>query len=209
VRYPGQPLPDAAFVQPTPDLPGLLWMNRPAGEAGERMPDLAQLQAYFTAARKDPSLWPLWFRKLTELSTTKSDDPTVLNSLGAVALAQKKDNAEAALQFARALKAGSEEPTTYLNLATALENLGHGREAENILEQGVALYPWSSALNANLALAYTANDEAWRARSLVEKYRAVFPEDAAMRAVEKHLDAAAASGESAAPARSGATAPPR
>ena len=209
VRYPGQPLPDVAFEQPTPDLPGLLWMNRPAGEAGERMPDLAQLQAYFTAARKDASLWPLWFRKLTELSTTKSDDATVLNSLGAVALAVRKDNAEAALEFARALKAGSEEPTTYLDLATALENLGHGREAESILEQGVALYPYSSALNASLALEYAANDEAWRARALVDKYRAVFPEDPAMRAVKKHLDAAASSGESPAPTHSNTTAPPR
>jgi hypothetical protein len=208
VRYPGQPLPDAAFVQPTPDLPGLLWMNRPAGEAGERMPDLVQLQAYFTAARKDPSLWPLWFRKLTELSTTRSDDPTVLNSLGAVALAQKKDNAKAALEFARALTAGSEEPTTYLNLATALQNLGHGREAENILEQGVALYPYSSALNSNLAMEYAANGEAWRARSLVEKYRAVFPEDATMREAQRHLDSSEGSGD-AAPSRSSTIAPPR
>jgi len=48
----------------------------------------------------------------------------VLNSLGAVALAEKKDNAGAAKYFALALKEGSEEPTTFMNLATALVNLG-------------------------------------------------------------------------------------
>jgi len=37
VRFPGQPLPDVAFEKPTPDLPGLLWLNRPAGDAGKRI----------------------------------------------------------------------------------------------------------------------------------------------------------------------------
>jgi Flp pilus assembly protein TadD len=89
-----------------------------------------------------------------------------------------------------------------------LQNLGHGREAENIREQGVALYPYSSALNSNLAMEYAANGEAWRARSLVEKYRAVFPEDATMREAQRHLDSSEGSGD-AAPSRSSTIAPPR
>jgi predicted CXXCH cytochrome family protein len=124
VRYPGQPLPEIAFEQPKPDLPGLLWLNRPAGEEGRKMPDLSQLDAYWTAARKDPTLWPYWFRKLDELSKSAPENPQVLNALGAVALAEKKDNAKAADYFERALKQGSEEPTTFLNLATAFGNLG-------------------------------------------------------------------------------------
>jgi hypothetical protein len=135
VRYPGQPLPEIAFEQPKPDLPGLLWLNRPAGEAGRKMPDLSQLDAYWTAARKDPTLWPYWFRKLDELSKSSPNDPQVLNALGAVALAEKKDNAKAADYFERALKQGSEEPTTFLNLATALQNLGRAQEAEAVLER--------------------------------------------------------------------------
>ncbi len=188
VRYPGQPLPDVAFEQPRADLPGLLWMNRPTDEANARMPELAQLQAYFTSARRDPSLWPLWFRKLTELSRTEPNDPTVLSSLGAVALAETKDNALAARDFALAIRNGSEEPIAFLNLATALENLGRGQEAEGVLEKGLAAYPYSGQLTARLAQQYAMDGQPGRARKLVEQYRALFPEDAMVRDVEKHLE---------------------
>jgi hypothetical protein len=209
VRYPGQPLPEVAFEQPKPDLPGLLWLNRPAGEAGARIPDLAQLEAYFTAARKDPSLWPFWVRKLEELSKSLPDDPTVLNSLGAVALAQQKDNAKAADDFARALKQGSKEPTTFLNLATALENLGRAQDAEAVLERGVAAYPYSGPLVARLAQRYFIDGQTSRARNLVQQYRALFPEDVLLRGVQRQMDAAGSAGDSAAPSRENPVAPPR
>jgi Tfp pilus assembly protein PilF len=191
VRYPGQPLPEVAFEQPSADLPGLLWVNRPEGQPDARVPDVSQLEAYYTAARKDPSLWPLWFRKLNELSKTQPDDPTVLNSLGAVALAEKKDNAAAEEYFARALKQGSEDPTTFMNLATALANLGQAHRAEEVLARGVAAYPYNGLLTARLAQQYAMDGEVQQARKVVEKYRAVFPEDALLREVEKHLEGAA------------------
>ncbi|MGA2538946.1 MAG: hypothetical protein ABSF53_23265, partial [Terracidiphilus sp.] len=209
VRFPGQPLPEVAFEQPRGDMPGLLWVNRPeslsdggVADSGKpddrdpdpripdpRIPDTVQLQAYFTAARKDPSLWPLWFRKLNELSKTQPDDPTVLNSLGAVALAEKKDNAAADDYFARALKAGSEEPTTFMNLASALSNLGRKQEAESVLERGVADYPYNGTIAARLAQQYAMDGQIVQARKLVEKYRKVFPEDESLKDVESHLDA--------------------
>ena len=207
VRYPGQPLPEVAFEQPRPDLPGLLWMNRPAGEPNARIPDLAQLEAYFTAARKDPSLWPYWFRKLDELSKSTPDDPVVLNALGAVELARKKDNARAAEDFARALKQGSEEPTTFLNLATVLDNLGRAQESETVLERGVAAYPHSGPLVARLAQQYFLGGQVWRARNLVQQYRALFPEDPALREVERRMDAAGNAGGQAVPGRDNPVAP--
>jgi tetratricopeptide (TPR) repeat protein len=188
VRYPGQPLPEVAFEQPRPDLPGLVWMNRPAGEPDARMPDLEQLEAYFTAARKDPALWPLWFRKLNELSKTEPENPTVLASLGAVAMAQTKDNAKAAKDFALAIRNGSEEPIIFLNLATALENLDRMQEAEAVLEKGLAAYPYSDQLTARLAQQFAKDGQPERARKLVDQYRALFPEDPAVRGVEEHLD---------------------
>ena len=188
VRYPGQPLPEVAFEQPQPDLPGLLWMNRPAGEPDARLPELAQLEAYLTAARKDPSLWPLWFRKLNELSKSTPGNPTVLASLGAVAMAQTKDNATAAKDFALAIGNGSEEPIAFLNLATALENLGRGQEAEGVLEKGLAGYPYSGQLTARLAQQYAVDGQAAKARKLIGQYRALFPEDLGVRDVEHRLD---------------------
>jgi hypothetical protein len=188
VRYPGQPLPEIAFEQPKPDLPGLLWLNRQAGEEGRKMPDLSQLDAYWTAARKDPTLWPYWFRKLDELSKTAPENPQVLNALGAVALAEKKDNAKAADYFERALKQGSQEPTTFLNLATALDNLGRTQEAEVVLEQGVAAYPYSGLLVAMLARQYSASNQTWRAEKLIQQYRALFPEDPLVRSAQKQIE---------------------
>lgn len=195
VRYPGQPLPDVAFEQPKPDLPGLLWVNRPENPPDARVPDVVQLQAYYTAARKDASLWPLWFRKLNELSKTQPDDPTVLNSLGAVALAEKKDNATAADYFQRALKQGSEEPTTFMNLATALANLGRGQEAEQVLQRGADAYPYNISLAAQLARQYAMDGHARRAGKLVEQYRKVFPEDALLRSVQARLNAMSGGGQ--------------
>ena len=186
VRYPGQPLPEIAFEQPKPDLPGLLWMNRPP-QAGAQMPEPAMLGAYWTAARKDPSLWPLWFKVLNDLSRTAPDDPQVLNALGAFELAEKKDNAKAAGYFSRSLDLGSEDQSTFLNLATALENQGNTQQAEQVLERGVDTYPYSGALVARLALRYTANGKAWRAENVIRQYRKVFPEDASVRMAEQKI----------------------
>jgi len=208
VRYPGQPLPEVAFEQPKPDLPGLLWLNRPEGQPAARIPDPAQLEAYFTAARKDPSLWPYWFRKLNELSRSEPGNPVVLNAEGAVELAEKKDNAKAADDFARALKQGSEEPTTFLNLATALGNLGRTGEAIAVLERGVAAYPYSGPLVARLAQQYFLAGQAWRARTLVQQYRAMFPEDPLLREVEAKLDATG-SAPPTVPGRDNPIAPPK
>ena len=152
------------------------------------MPDLSQLDAYWTAARKDPTLWPYWFRKLDELSKSSPNDPQVLNALGAVALAEKKDNAKAADYFERALKQGSEEPTTFLNLATALQNLGRAQEAEAVLERGVAAYPYSGPLVVRLAQKYHAEGQTWRAQKLIQQYRALFPEDALVRAAQMQIE---------------------
>ena len=208
VRFPGQPLPEVAFEKPKPDLPGLLWLNRPVGEAGERIPDVAQLDAYFMAAGKDPSLWPYWFRKLDELGKSMPNNPTVLNSLGAVALEQQKDNAKAADDFAHALKQGSEEPTTFLNLATALQNLGRAQDAEAVLERGVAAYPYFGPLVAMLAKQYFIDGETSEARNLVQQYRALFPEDVFVRGVQMQMDTTGGAGGSAARSRIHSVGPP-
>ena len=208
VRYPGQPLPDIAFEAPRPDLPGLLWTNRPEGQPDTHIPELAQLDAYWTAARKDPSLWPYWFRKLEELSRSMPDEPAVLNYEGAIELAQHKDYGKAARYFALALKNRSEEPTTFLNLATALENLGRPQEAQAVLERGVAAYPYSGPLTARLAEQYIAGGQDWRARNLVHQYLILFPEDPLVRETQRQIDAPGSVTEPV-PSLGAAVAPPR
>lgn len=187
VRYAGQPLPDVAFEQPRADLPGLLWMNRPAEDWP--LPGPAQLAAYWTAARKNSVLWPQWLQKLDELKSSDPGDPSVLNSLGALALAEKKDYGSAAYDFQRALQAGSEEPTTFLNLAAALNGSGRATEAESVLARGVEAYPWNGALVVRWAAQCAALGEGWKARDALARYSRMFPEDAAARAAAQRLQA--------------------
>jgi hypothetical protein len=188
VRYVGQPLPEVAFEQPKPDLPGLLWMNRPTGVPVAPLPPVTQLEAYWAVARKDPAVAPYALRKLDELSKSAPIDPVVLSCLGAVMLGEKKDNAKAAGYFSHALKLGAEEPTTFLNLASAQENLGHHQEAEATLERGTAAYPYSGPLVARLAQQYFNDGQAWRARVVMQQYGKLFPEDPTVRDALKPFD---------------------
>ena len=199
VRYAGQPLPEAAFEKPRPDLPGLLWLNRPSNDAV--FPDDAQLEAYWTAARTDPDLWPFWLAKLNAMSKSAADDPIVLNYLGALALAERKDDAAAAQYFTRALALGSEEPTTFLNLAMALRGMGRGQDAEAVLQRGVAAYPYDGALVARLALQYAANGKIWQSEDTIRAYRRVFPEDPLTRKVLQQIETSGASGDPSSPSR--------
>jgi 2-hydroxychromene-2-carboxylate isomerase len=61
-------------------------------------------------------------------------------------------------------------------------------QAERVLERGVAAYPYNGLLTARLAQQYAMDGQMGQARKLVEKYRALFPEDANVREVEKHLE---------------------
>jgi Tetratricopeptide repeat len=207
VRFAGQPLPDVAFERPQPDLPGLVWLNRPSSGAADLLPDVTELEAYWTVARKDPALAPYALQKLEELAKSAPNDSVVLTCLGAVALSDKKDNAKAADYFSRALKLGSEDPTTYLNLATALENLGRHQEAESVLERGVAAYPYWAPLVARLAQQYLNDGQTWRASVVVHQYRKLFPEDPLVR--DALQPSANPAGLQPTPARLPATAPPR
>ncbi len=199
VRYPGQPLPEVAFERPKPDLPGLLWLNRPGDDAP--FPDDSQLEAYWTAARTDPALWPLWLGKLNAMSKAGTDDPVVLNFLGAIALADQKNDVAAAQDFTRALELGSQEPTTFLNLAAALNGMGRGQDAESVLQRGVGAYPYNGVLVARLALQYATDGKIWRAVDVIGAYRKVFPEDTLVRKVLREIDASGRGGDSSLPSR--------
>jgi hypothetical protein len=207
VRYPGQPLPEIAFEQPKPDLPGLLWLNRPRPDAV--FPADSQLDAYWTSARRDPDLWPYWSRKLGEMSKSHPDDPEVQRYLGVVAMGEKKDYAKAADAFSHALQAGLDDAITFLNLATAQEALGHNAEAASVLERGLAAYPYSNQMVAHLALRYAADGQIWRAEALIKRFRQLFPEDTVVRDAENQIEQRGNSGDAPGASRGAAVAPPR
>lgn len=119
----------------------------------------------------------------------------MLTCLGAVALSEKKDNLKAVAYYSHALKLGSEEPTTYLNLASALENLERHQQAEAVLERGIAAYPHSEQLVARLAQQYFHDGQTWRASAAVHQYCKLFPEDPTVREVLKEIESTGNAGE--------------
>lgn len=187
VRKPGQTLPEAAFEQPTADLPGMLWTNRPPD--GLKLAPVTMLQGYWKVSTKDPTLKKYCVALLEELSKTSPNDPVVLYGKGAMAMAQKKDF-EARDCYEKALKGGSEELITFFYLSTALDNLEHQEEAERVLERGVEVYPYSAEMRVRLARQYLHDGKTWRARLVVNEYMKYFPEEPSIRAVQLELQAA-------------------
>lgn len=212
VRYVGQPLPDVAFTQPTADLPGLLWTNRPQPSASPHaaVPQITQLEAYWTVIHTDRSLDPYFYRKLAELSASMPKNPVVLNIEGAVALGRDKRPAEAAKDFQLAIKQGADDPDTLLNMANAYAMLDRFADAEDVLERGLKNYPYSGPLLARLVQIYTADGKVARARAIATSYRKIFPDDLTVRQAIDQLENGPGSGNlQSVPQRDTVVAPPR
>jgi len=180
VRRAGQPLPEIAFEQPTPDLPGLLCINKPEGEASEPLPLLTKLSAYGEIMVKDPSLRTYYLEALEQLSKSAPGEPLVLGALGQKALAEG-DNSRAADYLSRALEAGQEYPTTFLYLGEALSRTGRVQEAAKVLERGVAAWPYAAQIQKSLILSYITLKEYARAHEMLKRYVELFPGDTFMR----------------------------
>jgi len=189
VRSAGQALPEIAFEKPKVDLPDLLWTNRPPDQTSHPLPLSTKLQAYWTVSQKDPSLKKYCITLLNELAKQSPDDPVVLHGRGALALTENKDFS-ARDYYARALKSGNQELTTYMYLATALDSIGHDEEAENVLERAVATYPWSAMMRVRLARQYVHDNKVWRARATLNEYLKVFPEETSARDMLNEMQSA-------------------
>jgi tetratricopeptide (TPR) repeat protein len=103
-------------------------------------------------------------------------------------LAKKRQCQGRRLLPARYQVRSSEDPATYLNLATALYNSGRLKQAESILEQGIAAYPYIGQLVARLAIDYARDGQPLRAQTLIAQYRKIFPEDTSVRGALKQIE---------------------
>jgi hypothetical protein len=181
----GQALPDMAFQQPPPDLPGLLCLNRPKDDP---LPLLTKLAAYAGAMRKDPSLKKDYLEVLEQLRQSVPEDPKVLTALGLKAV-DERDDAKAVDYFSRALDHGPQDPTTLLHLGEALAQSGKGEEAGKVLERLVAAYPYARPYRRLLAICYLKENDEQRAREVMKQQLEFFPEDSLVRELLKKLEA--------------------
>jgi len=187
VRRAGQPLPDLAFAEPPPDLPGLICLNRPRDGTSVPLPLVTKLAAYAEVVRKDPSLQKYYLEVLEQLRKSAPDDPKVLVRLGVKAL-DEGNEAKAVDCFSRALARGPEDPTTLFYLGDALSRSGQTEEAVKVLARGLATYPYTPALRTLLAISYLRGNAEERAREVLKQHLELFPEDSLMRGLLEKLE---------------------
>jgi thioredoxin-like negative regulator of GroEL len=187
VRRAGQPYPDYAFDEVSPDLPGLVCINRRGEDAAKAIPDLTKLLAYAEVSQNAPRLSRYYNEVLEQLRKTTPDDPSVLAALGRKAV-QEKDDAKAVEYLTRALQKGANYEATYIDLGEALAHLGRVEESAKILEQGVATWPFSPEIQKALVLRYVTLKQFPQAHEAVKQYVALFPGDAFMRGVLARLE---------------------
>jgi tetratricopeptide repeat protein/cytochrome c554/c'-like protein len=188
VRQAGQPYPDYAFDAPTPDLPGLVCLNRRGEDATRPIPPLTKLQAYAQASLKDRSLSRYYYDLLEQLRMSMPNDPMVLACLGRKAIADKEE-AKAVEYLTRALQTGADYAATYIDLGEALARLGRIEESAKVLERGVAAWPFSADIQKALVLRYVTLKQFPQADEALKRYVALFPEDTYMRAVMATVEA--------------------
>jgi hypothetical protein len=180
VRRAGQPYPDYAFDEISPDLPGLVCINRRGADATRPIPAVTKLLAYADVSQKVPSLSRYYYDLLEQLKQSAPDDPTVLCALGRTALEQK-DDAGAVDYLSRALQKGGDYASTYVDLGEALAGMGRVEEAAQVLEKGAAAWPFARDIQKSLVLRYLTLKQIPKAHEALRRYVALFPEDAFMQ----------------------------
>jgi predicted Zn-dependent protease len=180
VRRAGQPYPDYAFDEPSPDLPELVCLNRRGEDATKPIPLATKMLAYAEISQKKPSLSHYYYDLLEQLKQSSPDDPAVLSALGRKALAEKED-AKAVDYLTRALQKGGDYAATYVDLGEALARVGRVEESAQILEKGAGVWPFSKDIQKSLVFRYLTLKQMSQAHDALKHYVALFPEDTFMQ----------------------------
>jgi tetratricopeptide (TPR) repeat protein len=178
IARPDEPLPDEAFAQTTPDLPDLVYANRPPRAAQAWLPPIMLLQAYGELMEKDPAYEPRYLALLDQLSKAPPDQSLVEAALGRKMLRTVPELGAAAIpHLARAIELGFTAATVYQDFAEALAKAGRIQEAVGALERGIAVFPYEPPLYKALALHYINLKRYPEAKKTLERYVELFPED--------------------------------
>jgi len=178
VRRPGQPFPDYAFETSDPDLPGLVCINRRGEDAAQPIPPLIKLLAYndVMLSKRLPEASRYYLQLLEQLRISAPDEPKVLACLGRKAMVDQ-DYEKAVQYLTRAIERGADYDTTYLDLGEALSKLGRVEGSAELLERGVATWPFSADLRQALVLRYMTLERTPQMLEALRRYQALFPED--------------------------------
>jgi tetratricopeptide (TPR) repeat protein len=180
VATPDEPFPDVTFQQTTASLPDLINLDPAPGQENAAPPLLSLLSAYGELAENRPEYAAPYLHVLGKLEQTQPDNPLVQAALGRREL-QSGNFQAAADHLRRALLAGPPVATTCADLANALAHLGQTEQAIPLLNQSIALDPFNPVTQKMLVVRLIALKDYAKARSALEQYLAIFPQDSFMR----------------------------
>jgi hypothetical protein len=187
MRRPGQPLPDIAFEEEDPALPGIIYLNPPPGGAST-LPALTRLGAYGEIMKKQPALSEQYLKVLDDLARNQPDDPIVLAALGRKAW-YEKNYPQAVEYLSKAREKGSDATTTFLDLGNALAGMGRLEDAVTVFKEGIEVSPYAQVLQKSLALNYIGLKQYPKAYEVMKRYVELFPEDSFMRGLLQKVEA--------------------
>ena len=192
VTHPGQPYPEVAFHQTTPELPDLILVTGASDPQGQMPPSLTLLQAYADLLERQPAYLASYLTQLEQLGKTEPNHPFVLAALGRKAMREStmQGNSLAIQYLSKAIEAGPISPIPYQDLAEVLTRVSRNEEAVRILQQGIALFPQAGALHKLLAARYISLKQYVGARQAMKRYLELFPEDSFMRGMLAKFEAA-------------------
>ena len=179
VRRSGQPFPDVAFEQTTPDLPELVHVNRPPGQGAESLPLLTRFRAVGELTVRKPELNGKYRALLADAAEKHPDEALVLAALGRWAKIEAGEApAPQAIEYLEAaLDAGSAVASTFEDLAEMYSRADRDFEALETLRRGVETSPYNPRLRKLLTLKYINLKLYSEAGKSMEKYVELFPED--------------------------------
>ena len=177
---PDEAFPEATFHQTTAALPDLINLDPAPGKQETAPPQLTLLQAYGELAANKPQYVSRYLDVLSALEKSAANDPLVEASVGRREL--KAGNFDsAASRLLHAVEIGPPQATTCADLADALVHLGQREEAVSWLDKSIELDPFNPYAQRSLIVQLILLKQYTRARSALEHYVQLFPQDNYMR----------------------------
>lgn len=179
---PGEPWPEAAYQQTTPELPDLVHLNPVPGRA-DHFPLLTLLDAYSELIERKPEYRASYSKVLSELEKSDPNHASVQFALGRRDLdASAFDQAIA--HFQQSLQLNPDQPLAYGYLSQALAGRGDLTAAITASDSALALDPYDTFLRKGLIDRLIAAQQYDRAKAEMEQYLEEFPEDSFMRQMQ-------------------------
>jgi tetratricopeptide (TPR) repeat protein len=179
---PGEPWPEAAYRQTTPELPDLVHLNPVPGRP-DHFPLLSLLDAYSELIDRKPEYRTSYLKVLSELEKSDPNHASVQFALG------RRDLDAAAFDqaighFQRSLQLDPEQALAYGYLSQALAGRGDLIAAIAASDSALALDPYNTFLRKGLIDRLIAAQQYDRAKTEMEQYLKEFPEDSFMRQMQ-------------------------